>query len=260
MRRQSVAERRARVCPLPPHRLRQVRNARQQDFIRWTKEGYSTGQLLGDESKLLRIFGKHVQSDHSLHTTDGLIELFDLIVDAQRLTVKSIPFPEYFGNCTNGGQTPCYVYADGSGPSGTLPVGTATPAEANAYRRFMTPTVAHHSTSTTITPPVVTTPAHSTKTGKGTAHHPSRRHRSQLDLAGLIADTGDGKSQAAQLGKVGMPVYYPKEIVAGPYAGYCFSITGNCDDGQEPAGRVRRLLSAQVPDPRPHRRARTLPT
>ena len=32
-----------------------------------------------------------------------------------------------------------------------------------------------------------------------------------------------------------MPVLYPKLIVAGYAAGYCFSTTGNCDDGSEPA-------------------------
>jgi hypothetical protein len=51
----------------------------------------------------------------------------------------------------------------------------------------------------------------------------------------LTLDVGDGKSQSAQLGNPGLRVYYPKLIVAGAYAGYCFSITANCDDGQEPA-------------------------
>ena len=48
-----------------------VRNARQQDFLRWTKEGYSAGQLLSNEARLIHIFGKHVQTDRQLHTTHG---------------------------------------------------------------------------------------------------------------------------------------------------------------------------------------------
>jgi hypothetical protein len=49
----------------------------------------------------------------------------------------------------------------------------------------------------------------------------------------LTADVADGRSQSAQLGHIRMPVYYPKLIVAG--SGYCFSITGNCNDPEEPS-------------------------
>ena len=34
-----------------------------------------------------------MQTDHSLHTTDGLINLFDLVINADGLTIKQIPFP-----------------------------------------------------------------------------------------------------------------------------------------------------------------------
>ena len=56
-----------------------VRNARQQDFIRWAKDQYGVANLLSNRDKLLRIFGAHTQTDHNLHTTDGLINLFDLV-------------------------------------------------------------------------------------------------------------------------------------------------------------------------------------
>ena len=37
-----------------------------------------------------------------------------------------------------------------------------------------------------------------------------------------------------------MPVYYPKLITSAAGSGYCTSVTANCDDGAEPADRVRR--------------------
>jgi LCP family protein required for cell wall assembly len=209
-----------------------VRNARQQDFLRWAKEGYSASELVNNRDRLLKIFGQHVQTDHSLHTTDGLIELFNLVVNADGLTVKSIHFPEYFGECTSGGQTPCYVYAAGSGPDGTLPVGEATGAEAVAFRKFMTPTIARA--------PAAAAPSAGSSTGAAlkSGRKPGRSRPQATrapSAAGLIADPTDGKAQASLLGRAGMPVMYPKLIVAGYAAGYCFSTTGNCDDGSEPA-------------------------
>jgi LCP family protein required for cell wall assembly len=207
-----------------------VRNARQQDFLRWAKEGYSSGQLLANEAKLLSIFGKHVQTDHSLHTTDGLLDLFNVVFNADGHTVKSIPFPEYFGVCGGSdAQTPCYVYADDSGPEGTLGIGEPTPAEEEAYRRFLTPTVAPApNTSTTPTTSTVTVLPGKTKPITRPHHQPSM---ARYD-AGLIADVGDGKSQSAMLPRAGMPVLYPSLIVAG--AQYCFSISADCDDPSEP--------------------------
>ena len=198
-----------------------VRNARQQDFLRWTKDGYSADQLISNESKLLRIFGSEVQTDKSLHTTDGLIDLFDLVVNADGRTIKSTPFPEYFGPCggTNT-QTPCYVF-----PIGMTAVGQVTQPEERAYSRFITPTIAAPASSSSAAP-------------SGSAAK-AKRSASSYD-GGLTPDPGDGKSQAAQLGNVGMPVLYPR-LIQGPTENnpggseYCFSITGNCDDPEEPA-------------------------
>jgi len=186
-----------------------VRNARQQDFIRWTKQGYSLDQLLSDKDKLLRIFGKHVQTDRFLHTTDGLLDLFNLIVNADGLTVKSIPFPAQLQTCSAGGQTPCFV--------------TASPAaEAAAYRKFITATTAKPK-------PANTSPA----AAAPSAQKPHRGGHASAVPAGLVADPGDGLSQSAHLGHITMPVMYPKLKLAG--AEYCYSLTGNCDSGIEPA-------------------------
>ena len=40
-----------------------TREARQQDFIRWTKSQYSIGRMLANRNHLLKIFGRHSQSD-----------------------------------------------------------------------------------------------------------------------------------------------------------------------------------------------------
>jgi polyisoprenyl-teichoic acid--peptidoglycan teichoic acid transferase len=201
-----------------------VRNARQQDFIRWAKDGYGANQLLDNKGKLLKIFGKHVQTDAFLHTEVGLIELFDLIINADGHTLKTIQFPEYFGACGSGG--PCYVYAcpavgacTGDSYYTTAPattVGEATPAEEAAYTAFLTPTTGPAPSANTATPP-------------------SRKHRRHAAVsdAGLIADLPDGVSQARALKPFRLPIYVPKEILAGSQ--YCSSVSGNCDDPLEPA-------------------------
>jgi LCP family protein required for cell wall assembly len=186
-----------------------VRNARQQDFIRWAKDQYSVGKLLSNRSRLLHIFGANVQTDHILHTEDGLINLFSLVLNSDGHEIKQIPFPAEFSACNSGAtlgssaaQTPCYVTANAA-------------AEEQAYTSFMTPTAAIASSA-----------------GSGTG----RKHKkTTLSDAGLIADVGDGHAQALALGRVPFPVYYPKLIVAGAYSGYCSDVTGNCDDSQEPA-------------------------
>ena len=110
-----------------------VRNARQQDFLRWAKSQFNSSTLLSGRGRLMRIFGSNSQTDPDLHTTDGLINLFNLVVFSAGHTIKQIPFPAILGPCggaqPGGAQTPCYVF----GNSG---------AEHHAFVQFMTPTVA----------------------------------------------------------------------------------------------------------------------
>ncbi|MGA2013105.1 MAG: LCP family protein [Solirubrobacteraceae bacterium] len=182
-----------------------VRNARQQDFIRWAKDQYSIGQLISNRDRLVRIFGKHVQTDGDLHTSDGLENLFNLVAFSDGHTIKSIPFPAQLQNCAAAapGQPapPCYVTA-------------SAPLEQAAFTALMTPTTAAVATAR--------------------AHPEVTAHRSAANAdSGLTADLPDGHSQAAALSKVPMPIYFPKLVQAGSY--YCLSITGNCDNAQEPA-------------------------
>ncbi len=179
-----------------------VRQARQQAFLRWAKQNFSSSELLSKQAELTTDFGKDVQTDGNLHSTHGVLELFDLAINADGSAQKSIPFPGT-GNVPN---------------SSNLTF--SEPAAEQAYRRFMTPThaPAGTGTTTTITPPT---------TGK---HH--RRKRPHFVApAGMTSDPGDGNSQAAHLGNPGLPVYYPKDIPDNFV--YCFSFTGNCSIGYE---------------------------
>jgi LCP family protein required for cell wall assembly len=185
-----------------------VRNARQQSFLRWAKDQYGISQLLSNRNTLLKIFGKHVQTDRSLHTTDQIIDLFNLVVNAQRLAVRQIKFPAAFDN---GCGAPTLSTVPGQFiPSACADyvVPTSRAAERQVYRQFITPTQL---------------PAHTAR-----KHH----KKTKLSTAGLVADLADGRSQAAGVAKVPFPVYYPKLMFSS--AAYCLSITANCDDGGEP--------------------------
>jgi LCP family protein required for cell wall assembly len=188
-----------------------VRNARQQDFVRWAKQQYSQDQLITNRNKLVKIFGEHAQTDQDLHTTDGLINLFNLVAFMDGHTIKQIPFPAILEPCgggapaagTNNGapnngatQSACYVTADPS-------------AEQAAFTKLMTPTVSQ--------PAPPSSPA---------SHAGSGRSPSSRGPADLIGDVADGKAQAAALRAVGMPVYYPRLIAPG--SSYCSDQAGNC--------------------------------
>jgi LCP family protein required for cell wall assembly len=165
-----------------------VRNARQQDFIRWAKDQYPQSQLIANRDKLLRIFGEHTQTDHDLHTVDGLINLFNLVAFMDGHTIKQVHFPALFPPCN----PVCYV--------------TATPAaERRAFAKFMAPTVSHPASSN---------------------FHSSGHHSSGPSKPAVIADPAGGKQQAAALRGAGMPVYYPRVIAAG--STYCYDDASTC--------------------------------
>lgn len=190
-----------------------VRNARQQDFIRWAKDQYGQVQLIENRDKLVKIFGEHTQTDADLHTTDGLINLFNLVAFMDGHAIKQIPFPAIFLPCggpvtsaitgttvtaANATQTPCYV--------------TASPtAEQRAFDQLMTPTPSQPPSEVLGTSP----PGAAGRSGGPPSSPP-----------GLIADAVDGRAQAVALKDAGLPVYYPRLIAAGSQ--YCSSVAGNC--------------------------------
>jgi LCP family protein required for cell wall assembly len=186
-----------------------VREARQQDFIRWTKAQYGTGRLIADRNKLLRIFGQNTQTDHNLHTTDGLINLFVLALNMAGDQIKQISFPANLGGPCGATQvnpitqavttSPCYVTATHA-------------AERRVFTEFMTPT------------------SKGSGSAKPAQHKPHKRGNT-----GLVSGAADGAAQAKALGKIGMPVYYPAMIA--PRTQYCSSVTGNCNPTDEPASK-----------------------
>ena len=188
-----------------------VRNARQQDFIRWAKSQFTQDQIIQQEGTLLRIFGKHAQTDHNLHTTDGLINLFDLVAFSAGHTIKQIPFPAILLPCapvtatTNSAvqQTPCYVTAESG-------------AEQSAFHAFMSQT---HSA-----------PPHAPATGSsaGAASGGGKHGGGGGSAPGLSPDPSDGVGQAKALGPLGIPIYYPKLIVSGSQ--YCSNTTSVCPE------------------------------
>ncbi len=181
-----------------------VRNARQQDFLRWAKSQYSASQLLDNRGKLVKIFGAHTETDHNLHTLDGLINLFNLVAFSAGHAIKQFPFPAIFLPCNSAAptttgttpgiqapQTPCYVTADPN-------------AEQRVFRQFMRPTAA------------------SSGGAKGSGKRRVNAAPS-AKAANLIADESDAKAQAAAVRSTSLPVYVPRLIAAGSQ--YCTNAT-----------------------------------
>jgi polyisoprenyl-teichoic acid--peptidoglycan teichoic acid transferase len=169
-----------------------VRSARQQDFVRWAKQQYSQSSLIANRDRLLRIFGSYTQTDHDLHTVDGLINLFNLVVFMDGHTIKQIRFPATYTPCLPA----CYVTATAK-------------AERKTFRLFMTPTRSQPSSSS------------SHPTSQSSHHKPSRP-----GPPAVTPDPTDGRAQARALGHVGMPVYYPRVVATG--SNYCFDDASNC--------------------------------
>jgi polyisoprenyl-teichoic acid--peptidoglycan teichoic acid transferase len=177
-----------------------VRNARQQDFVRWAKQQYSQDQLISNRDSLVRIFGKHAQTDQNLHTTDGLINLFNLVAFMDGHTIKQIKFPAQLQPCgggTGANVPACYVTAQRG-------------AEQLAFNELMTPT-----TSRPPRAPSLPAPA---------AGHGARRRPGPSDLT---ADLVGGRAQAGALRRhAGLPVYYPRVVASG--SSYCSDLTSSC--------------------------------
>ncbi len=176
-----------------------VRNARQQDFIRWAKAQYGPSQLIANRDRLLKIFGQHAQTDHDLHTVDGLINLFNLVAFSAGHTINQIKFPAILLPC--GGGAPVGLHF---APVQACYVTAVPPAEHAAFRRFMTPTRGG---------------GHAAAPAKPGAKRPS----GPSGAPDLTGDALDGKSQAAALGQSPIPIYYPRVIAAG--SRYCTNAT-----------------------------------
>jgi hypothetical protein len=185
-----------------------VREARQQDFLRWAKESLPAGQtLLGERSKLANYFGEDVQTDGTLHTTNGVLELFGLAFNADGHALKSIPFPYSGTETINGGDDVTFSES----------------ASAQAYQEFLTPVAPPAAATTTPAPPA----------GGKNHHKPKLKKKPYTPPAYMTADPADGIAQAANVGAAGLPVYYPMDVPDDFV--YCSSVSTNCDIGYEPS-------------------------
>ncbi|MGZ4168322.1 MAG: LCP family protein [Solirubrobacteraceae bacterium] len=180
-----------------------VREARQQDFIRWAKDQFSVSTLLSQKDKLLRIFGKHSTLDKGLQSTDQILDLFNLVLNSDASTIHQVAFPADLQPCT---QTSCIVTSNQA-------------AEQATFQRFMA-----------ATPKASTAAANRAKVTPASLK--GHKRLSKIPTGGLISAVSDGRAQAAALTHVGMPVYYPRLIKAG--SEYCVSLAGNCVGGGEP--------------------------
>jgi polyisoprenyl-teichoic acid--peptidoglycan teichoic acid transferase len=183
-----------------------VREARQQDFIRWAKSQYSIGSLVSNRDRLLKILGEHSQSDEGLHSIDGLLKLFDLAanMESNGASIKQIPFPATLQPCT---ATACFVTS-------------TTGQEQATWAQF-----------------IHATPAGSSKSQvRKTAHNQTRARRAP-STAGLVDDVSDGQAQAQALSRAGMPVYFPRLVMPSASSAnpYCSALLANCNDGDEPS-------------------------
>ncbi|MBO0768229.1 MAG: LCP family protein [Solirubrobacterales bacterium] len=221
-----------------------VRNARQQDFIRWARTNYSANDMVSNQGTLERIFGQHARTDRSLGSIDGLVDLFNLVVGAQsgNLSMKTISFPQNFGNCDGKGQ--CYSYACpttaecGGQVNHGPPIGHSTEAERAAYKSFIAAIPGKPKKAKPSPPPKPKPKPKASKHG-GAKHHghakspPASKLPAGVSPAGLVADGRDGQLQARQLKHVPFPVYYPNYVPR--TANYCISLTDNCVAANEPA-------------------------
>jgi LCP family protein required for cell wall assembly len=190
-----------------------VRNARQQDFLRWAKSQFNSSTLLSSRDRLLKIFGANSQTDADLHTTDGLINLFNLIVFSAGHTVKQIPFPAIIPPCT---PQSCYVLANPG-------------AEASRFHQFLTPTTGNAAPAA----------------GGPPAPHKPGAKPPPPGPSDTFADVTGGKAQAAALGGSAIPIYYPRLLATGSM--YCAGSTGNCPAEIQTTGSYPRAYLIHDP-------------
>jgi LCP family protein required for cell wall assembly len=187
-----------------------VRNARQQDFLRWVKAQFSEGELINQRDKLITIFGQHTETDSDLHSVDGLINLFNLVAFSAGHTIKQVPFPAILLPCM--GQ-------QGAAQNAACYVTAAPGSEQKAYHDFMA-----------LTPP----PAPARPASSGAPGHPPPPPRP----AAVYGDLADGKAQAGTLGNLGFPVYVPGVIAN--QSRYCTN--GSCQIGPSANSYPRAYL------------------
>jgi polyisoprenyl-teichoic acid--peptidoglycan teichoic acid transferase len=157
-----------------------VRGARQQDFLRQIRSQYDANDFIDDPHKLTKVIGKRMQTDKSLQSVEGLIDLGKLVAFSAKKPIQQVALrPNY----TTGAGGASFV--------------EATPDEIGRVRQeFLNPSAAPK-------PPA----------RRGGGRRGGRRGQQQPASTGSdgLYDMGEtGKQYAMQLGVVRIPVYYPR--------------------------------------------------
>ena len=199
-----------------------VRNARQQDFLRWAKQGFSTSKLISERDRLIRVFANNSTVDHPLHTEDGLLTLFDLLLHLNGSSIKQVPFPAIL------------PAADATDSNVTADPGKLKAA----WTAFMRPTTGSKAPGSKA----------AAKQAPVTHRHGAHPPRPAINPKGLTPDPDDGLAQAKALTSPRMPVYYPRLIDAD--SSYCNSLTDNCKSYYEPSAAYAHSYPRQyvIPD------------
>jgi LCP family protein required for cell wall assembly len=161
-----------------------VRSARQQDFLRQTKQQITTGELYEQRDRLLRIFGRNTTTDAKLRSRSEVLRLLKLALGTADQPIKEIHFEGSLG--------PSYVEASNSQLQ-------------KLVQQFLQ---------------VEDTPGpRGRPESSGRRERPRRRKRLKPDALGLYDASGLGKDMAVQAVERGaggkLPVLYPTQLLAG---------------------------------------------
>jgi len=157
-----------------------VRASRQQQFLAQMKQQVSIGTLIGERSKLLKIFGKYTRSD--IHSTSAVLRLLQLALASSGHPIQQIPFDGSLGAS--------YVYASDSQMHkmarefiGVDSIQTA--AKKTAHKRH--------------------------------SHRSKHKHGTNPANFGLIDSSSIGRQVALQTVSAGakLPIFYPRLIESG---------------------------------------------
>jgi len=74
-----------------------VRSARQQDFLRVTKQQVATSELIAKRNRLVRIFGRNTTTDSGLRSRAEVLRLLKLAVGTAGLPVREVHFEGELG-------------------------------------------------------------------------------------------------------------------------------------------------------------------
>ena len=166
-----------------------VRSARQQRFLRDTKDQVSTSKLFDNSPELIKIFGRSTQTDPSLQKNKQVLRLLEQAGLSGRKPVRQIPFP-------------ADIQEDTSTYLGAFV--TADPARIErARKQFLSATRYEEKL---VRPKVVRDGAKRTRQGKKTT----------LEDFGLVDAEREGRKAVAPLrGKVDFPIYFPSGLEPG---------------------------------------------